>query len=32
MEEGYYEKFFRNGLTEEHRLHDQRWHPAGKSS
>ena len=29
VEEGYYEKFFRNGLTEEHVMHDQRWHPAG---
>jgi hypothetical protein len=29
VEEGYYEKFFRNGLTEDHLLHDQRWHPAG---
>ncbi len=30
VEEAYYEKFFRNGLTEEHLLHDQRWHPAGR--
>ena len=29
VEEGYYEKFFRNGLTEEHVKHDQRWHPTG---
>jgi hypothetical protein len=29
VEEGYYQEFFRNGLTEEHQLHDQRWHPAG---
>ena len=26
VENGYYEKFFRNGLTEAHQLHDQRWH------
>jgi hypothetical protein len=29
VEEGYYQEFFRNGLTEEHQLHDQRWHPTG---
>jgi hypothetical protein len=29
MEEGYYQEFFRNGLTKEHQLPDQRWHPAG---
>jgi hypothetical protein len=23
----YYERFFRNGLTDVHRRHDQRWHP-----
>ena len=28
VEEAYYEKFFQHGLTEEHQLHDQRWHPA----
>jgi hypothetical protein len=28
VEKGYYEKFFRNGLTEDHLMHDQRWHPA----
>jgi hypothetical protein len=27
VEEGYYERFFQHGLTEEHHLHDQRWHP-----
>ena len=27
VEEGYYEKFFRGGLTEAHRTHDQAWHP-----
>jgi hypothetical protein len=26
VEEGYYEKFFRHGLTEQHLLHDGRWH------
>ena len=26
VEEGYYEKFFRGGLTETHRTHDQTWH------
>ncbi len=28
VETAYYEKFFRNGLTDEHRQHDGRWHPA----
>ncbi len=23
----YYERFFRNGLTDAHRKHDERWHP-----
>lgn len=26
VEAGYYEKFFSNGLSEDHRLHDERWH------
>jgi hypothetical protein len=26
VENGYYERFFRNGLTEAHEMHDQRWH------
>jgi hypothetical protein len=30
VEEGYYEKFFRHGLTEQHLTHDQKWHPAGR--
>ena len=25
----YYEKYFRNGMTEAHEMHDQRWHPNG---
>ncbi|MEV5375949.1 hypothetical protein AB0L26_08215 [Streptomyces nondiastaticus] len=29
VENDYYERFFRNGLTEDHRLHDQRWHTTG---
>jgi hypothetical protein len=29
VEEDYYEKFFRGGLTEAHRGHDQAWHPSG---
>jgi hypothetical protein len=29
VENAYYERFFRNGLTEAHERHDQRWHPAG---
>jgi hypothetical protein len=28
VEEEYYEKFFRNGLTEAHRSHDATWHSA----
>jgi hypothetical protein len=28
VETAYYEKFFRNGLTDEHRQHDARWHQA----
>ena len=31
VEQGYYEKFFRHGLTEEHLAHDRRWHPANGS-
>ncbi|HEX3308624.1 MAG TPA: hypothetical protein VHS32_20450, partial [Streptosporangiaceae bacterium] len=31
VEEDYYEKFFRNGLTEQHLLHDQRWHSLPRS-
>ena len=27
VENSYYEQFFRDGLTEAHDLHDQRWHP-----
>jgi hypothetical protein len=30
VEEGYYQQFFRNGLTGEHQMHDRRWHPAGR--
>ncbi|MEU8431489.1 hypothetical protein AB0F18_01010 [Streptomyces sp. NPDC029216] len=26
VENGYYERFFRGGLTESHRTHDQNWH------
>lgn len=29
VEEGYYEKFFRAGLTDAHRAHDAAWHGAG---
>ncbi|MEU1818828.1 hypothetical protein ABZ543_27105 [Streptomyces roseifaciens] len=29
VENDYYERFFRNGLTEAHQLHDERWHTAG---
>ncbi|MFJ9033080.1 hypothetical protein ACIRQP_32070 [Streptomyces sp. NPDC102274] len=29
VENDYYERFFRNGLTEAHRTHDQHWHSAG---
>jgi hypothetical protein len=29
VENGYYEKYFRSGLTEDHQMHDQRWHLAG---
>jgi hypothetical protein len=28
VENAYYEKYFRNGLTEAHQMHDQRWHSA----
>ncbi|MEV4924843.1 hypothetical protein [Streptomyces roseoverticillatus] len=28
VENDYYERFFRNGLTEDHQLHDQWWHTA----
>jgi hypothetical protein len=28
VENAYYERFFRDGLTEAHELHDRRWHPA----
>jgi hypothetical protein len=28
VEEGYYEKFFRNGVTDAHRAHDGTWHGA----
>ncbi len=27
VEEGYYEKFFRHGLTDAHLAHDRTWHP-----
>jgi hypothetical protein len=27
VEEPYYDRFFRNGLTEAHRSHDRTWHP-----
>ncbi len=30
LEDGYYRQFFRDGLTEEHQMHDQRWHPANR--
>jgi hypothetical protein len=29
VEGEYYEQFFRHGLTEEHQMHDARWHGAG---
>jgi hypothetical protein len=29
VETPYYEEYFRSGLTEEHRRHDQRWHRGG---
>jgi hypothetical protein len=29
VEKGYYERFFRHGLTEEHERHDERWHSDG---
>jgi hypothetical protein len=29
VENKYYERFFRDGLTEPHELHDERWHAAG---
>jgi hypothetical protein len=29
VEEPYYERFFRDGLTDAHRSHDQAWHPVG---
>jgi hypothetical protein len=28
VENAYYEKYFRNGLTDAHQMHDERWHPA----
>ena len=32
VENEYYERFFRDGLTEAHELHDERWHPADRAS
>ena len=29
LENAYYEKYFRNGLTEAHMSHDETWHPDG---
>ncbi|UKY47602.1 hypothetical protein [Streptomyces inhibens] len=29
VENGYYERFFRDGLTEAHQMHDRHWHTAG---
>ncbi len=29
VEEGHYEKFFREGLTDAHRRHDEAWHGSG---
>jgi hypothetical protein len=29
VEKPYYEKYFRNGLTEAHQQHDERWHSGG---
>jgi hypothetical protein len=29
VETDYYEKFFRDGLTNSHRTHDRDWHPSG---
>ncbi|MGR4880540.1 hypothetical protein ACIPUC_14050 [Streptomyces sp. LARHCF249] len=29
IENGYYERYFRDGLTEAHRRHDQNWHGTG---
>ena len=29
VEDAYYEKFFRGGLTDAHRAHDETWHPEG---
>ncbi len=29
LEEEYYDRFFRGGLTDAHRSHDHDWHPAG---
>jgi hypothetical protein len=31
LENAYYEKYFRNGMTEAHELHDLRWHRNGKA-
>ena len=31
LENAYYEKYFRNGMTEAHELHDQRWHRNGSA-
>ena len=31
VENAYYEKYFRDGMTEAHELHDQRWHRNGSS-
>ncbi len=28
LEDGYYERYFRHGLSEAHLQHDQRWHPS----
>ena len=32
LENAYYEKYFRNGMTEAHELHDERWHPDGRGT
>ncbi len=29
VEDAYYEKFFRGGLSDAHRTHDETWHPEG---
>ena len=31
LENAYYEQYFRNGMTEAHELHDQRWHRNGNA-